>query len=105
MARRKSRSKLYSLWASMLRRCDNPKQETYRFYGGRGVKVGEEWRTSFVSFAAYIDAHMGPCPPGMSLDRIDSDGDYRPGNVRWATAKQQRANQRPRNALIKKVLS
>ena len=99
MARRGKHHKLYGVWAQMLRRCDNPRQASYKYYGARGIGAWPEWRSSFAAFAAYIAANLGPCPLGMSLDRIDNNGNYEPGNVRWATHKEQRANQRPRNAI------
>jgi hypothetical protein len=74
-------------WTAMINRCDNPKNASYPRYGGRGIGVAYAWRT----FDAFL-ADMGERPPGTSLDRIDSDGDYEPGNCRWATAKQQAAN-------------
>lgn len=76
-------------WRSMRDRC----QDLTNFrYGGRGIQVCEEWRNDFEAFYRY----MGPKPgPGYSLDRINNDGNYEPGNVRWATAKEQ-ANNRGR---------
>ena len=91
-----SKTRLYSAWASMRQRCENPHSASYRDYGGRGVKVCDAWR-SFVEYQTDILARIGPRPPGMSLDRWpDPDGNYEPGNVRWATPKQQRANRRAR---------
>ncbi len=76
----------------MKRRCFNPKVREFRNYGGRGITVCGEWRESY---AAFLD-HVGRRPsPKHSLDRIDNEGDYEPGNVRWATALEQRHNCRP----------
>lgn len=70
-------------------RCDNPKYKGYHRYGGRGIKVHEEWSHDFRAFYKYI----GEPPTTMhSLDRIDNDGNYEPGNVRWATKHQQDNN-------------
>lgn len=86
-------SREYSIWAQMLYRCSPTPtpQRGWRNYGGRGISVCKEWRASFQAF--YGD--MGPSPsPKHTLDRIDNDGNYEPGNVRWATYQQQRANKR-----------
>jgi hypothetical protein len=83
----------YKVWANMIARCTDPKHTRWPYYGARGIGVCDEWRTSFEAF--WRD--MGPSyHPGLSIDRIDNDGDYEPGNCRWATAKEQRANQRPK---------
>jgi DNA-binding CsgD family transcriptional regulator len=81
-------SPTYTTWAMMIQRCHNPKATGYHAYGGRGIKVCMSWRRSFRKFLAY----MGERPEGMTLDRIDNNGDYEPGNCRWSTSKVQRAN-------------
>lgn len=75
----------------MKARCYNSKHESFPHYGGRGITVCERWRNSFVDFLADV----GPRPPGKTLDRWpDKNGNYEPGNVRWATPKQQGRNTR-----------
>src|SRR5215831_891937 len=79
----------YRSWQKMRARCNNPRNNRFSLYGGRGIKVCRRW-DSFENFLA----DMGERPLGMTLDRIDPDGDYKPGNCRWATPTQQRANRR-----------
>ncbi len=84
-----SKSRIYRVWAGMRKRCENQRSLPYRDYGGRGIKVCAEWQ-EFEKF--YRD--MGDCPDGLSIDRINNDGDYEPGNCRWADRKTQARNKR-----------
>lgn len=73
----------------MKQRCYNPNNPNYHRYGGRGIRVCQRWRDSCAAFVA----DMGPRPsPKHTVDRIDNDGNYEPGNVRWATMKEQHRN-------------
>lgn len=78
----------YGIWQGMRQRCSNPKHSHYKSYGGRGVKVCEEWDNSFEKFVE----DMGSAPEGLSIDRIDVDGDYCQENCVWATAEEQALN-------------
>lgn len=79
----------FRIWSQMLGRCQNPKNNVFKYYGGRGIKVCERWKT----FSLFL-SDMGKRPSGLSLDRINNDGDYEPGNCRWATRKEQSRNSR-----------
>lgn len=81
---------LYGAWGQMITRCTNPNDKSYPDYGGRGITVCDRWRNSFEAFLT----DMGERPNGMTLDRIDADGDYKPGNCRWATSAEQQRNKR-----------
>ena len=83
-------SREYSAWIAMKMRVENPKHKDFSLYGGRGISISEAWAANFEAF--YRD--MGSCQKGLTLDRIDPNGHYAPGNCRWATWKEQRRNQR-----------
>ncbi len=96
---------LYGVHRDMMRRCTNPDRPEYRHYGGRGIQIYAPWY-DVTAFIRDIEREIGPRPehktPGgrsvYSLDRIDNDGNYEPGNVRWATYGEQRANRRDSRA-------
>lgn len=90
-ARKKTRTPTYVTWMNMIQRTTNPQNPAWKNYGGRGITVCDRWR----DFANFL-ADMGERPAGLTLDRIDNDRGYGPGNCRWATWSQQRRNQRPR---------
>jgi hypothetical protein len=83
-------SRTYSSWRALKFRCENKDNKDYPNYGGRGIKVCDQWSKSFSEFLR----DMGERPEGTSIDRIDPDGNYEPGNCRWASNKKQSNNKR-----------
>jgi len=96
-----ARTKLYATYNQMMQRCYNPKHKSYMDYGTRGITIYSEWIKDFTKFRRYILKHLGKRPEGMTLDRIDNNKGYFPGNLRWTTHKQQIDNQRRHNQYTK----
>jgi hypothetical protein len=90
-----ARTPEYASWSEMRNRCYNPKATGYKHWGGRGITVCDRWRYSFENFLA----DMGPRPQGTTLDRYpNNDGNYEPGNCRWATWLEQAATRRKKGS-------
>ena len=81
----------YIAWCAMRKRCSNPGHPAYKHYGARGISVCDRWESDFPAFLADMGERTSP---KHSLDRIDNDGNYEPGNCRWATKAEQMANRR-----------
>lgn len=85
---------LYNIWYNIKRRCYDEDNLGYKNYGERGIKMYIEWLDNPEAFCIWIEQNLGPRLKGYSLDRIDNDGNYEPGNLRWATKSEQQYNKR-----------
>jgi len=92
------RTRLYTIWSRMKGRCENPADAAYPRYGGRGIAVCPEWRGSFKAFRdwALANGYAG----ALTIDRRDNDGNYEPGNCRWATYTEQNRNRRDNKPIV-----
>lgn len=90
----RSSDPLYPVWIAMRRRCHYPQSPAYKDYGARGIAVHPEWREDFEAFRAYVAALPKQSPSHSTIDRIDNDRGYEPGNLRWATPADQARNKR-----------
>lgn len=87
LSHRMSHTRTYRIWSGMIQRCTNPRRVKFKVYGGRGISVCEEW----LRFEFFM-RDMGEAPDGLSIDRIDPNGNYEPSNCRWTTNTQQARN-------------
>lgn len=94
IAEGRGQSREYHAWRNMLSRCGKPSHPSYYNYGARGITVSTSW----FKFEQFLN-DMGPCPDGLTLDRINNDGNYEPGNCRWVTRSIQQFNRRPRTPI------
>ena len=89
-------TKIYGKWSNAIQRCTNKKDKAYKNYGGRGISVCDEWLLDFEQFYNHVSSLEYYNKDGYTLDRIDNDGNYEPGNVRWTTRTVQNLNKRKR---------
>lgn len=95
-----SRTPLYRLWSQIKNRCYNNRHKKFHLYGGRGIVMCEQWRNDPKAFIDWVITNIGQKPKQQSIDRIDSNKNYEPGNIRWADALKQNNNKRT-NLVVK----
>ena len=93
-----SKTPMYKVWGGIIQRCENPNDQNFKWYGGKGIRICKRWRNSFEAFLADVGERPGP---GLTIDRIEARLGYRPGNIRWATAGEQRENATKRTHCIR----
>lgn len=96
-----SKTRLYGIWCHMIQRCEDQHSNNYRLYGERGISVCEEWRHDFMAFRAW--SLENGYSEVLTIDRINTDGNYEPSNCRWATVSQQNSNRRHYSLKNKRV--
>jgi hypothetical protein len=96
-------SSLYGIWVSIKQRCLNPKNPSYKNYGGRGITLSPEWIDDFMPFRDYVNQALGPRSSlSHTIDRIENAEGYWPGNLKWSTPTEQRHN--ARNSRLNKIV-